>query len=384
MKVKREKGPYLLKHIITSSIMKSIWVVMATLYRLGLVCFDWGKDAWGGCDVMGIKVVEGLRWPAAGVGGGHDCGMGILACVSLSDSNLSLWDSFLMSPPVVPSNLALLGLYPGCSNPSSSYLLYSSPSDSYPLYSGPSGPFLFQSCHYQIPGPPGGGWSQSKVRGGQVVIVIVVEMIRLMGTATVVVVIWLLGTATFIVHVGSSISIVHLGLGFEFSLYLNLNLLRGLGSGILLNLIPKPQVQNQVRTGFGRFRNWTVTSLSCAVHILSTCSFSSLWVSGKPWAAISVAYSITISTSLSKIQPLLALNVLSLMPPFAKLARVEWQSLIFCPVLIFHSAETSAHTLQSPWYTLAVRSITWSLSAWWEHTRIKQTRNKVNKVMVWL
>ena len=61
-----------------------------------------------------------------GVGGGHDCGMGIPACVSLSGSNLSLWDLFSTSPPVIPSNSALLGSYPGCSNPSSSYLLYSS------------------------------------------------------------------------------------------------------------------------------------------------------------------------------------------------------------------------------------------------------------------
>ena len=92
-----------------------------------------------------------------GVGGGHDHGMGIPACVSLSGSNLSLWDSFSMSLPVVPSNSALLGLYPGCSNPSSLYLLYSSPSDSYPSYSGPSSPFLFWSHHSQILGPPGGG-----------------------------------------------------------------------------------------------------------------------------------------------------------------------------------------------------------------------------------
>ena len=119
-----------------------------------------------------------------GVGGGCNHGMGIPACVSLSGSNLSLWDSFSMSPPVVPSNSALLGSYPGCSNPASLYL---SPSDSYPLYSSPSGPFLFWSHHSQILGPPGGGRSQSKVRGDWVVIVIVVEMIRLMGTATVVI-----------------------------------------------------------------------------------------------------------------------------------------------------------------------------------------------------
>ena len=31
-------------------------------------------------------------------------------------------------------------------------------------------------------------------------------------------------------------------LGFKFSLYLNPDLLRGLGSGILLNLNPEPQV----------------------------------------------------------------------------------------------------------------------------------------------
>ena len=181
--------------------------------------------------------------------------MGI-PCVSLSGSNPSLWDSFLtfpMSLPVVPSNLALLGLYPGCSNPPSSYLLYLSPSDSYPSYSSPSGPFLFQS---RILGPLGSGWSQSKVRGSQVVIIIIVKMIRL------------LSIATFVVHVSSSISIVqHFGVGvwglnlrFKFGLYLNLNLLRGLGSHTLPNLIPKSQVQNQVWIGFGRFRNRTTAS----------------------------------------------------------------------------------------------------------------------------
>ena len=60
--------------------------MMATLYELGSVCFDQGKDVRGGSDGMGIKVVEG---PAAGVGG-RDHGMGIPACVSLSGSNLSL------------------------------------------------------------------------------------------------------------------------------------------------------------------------------------------------------------------------------------------------------------------------------------------------------
>ena len=85
-----------------------------------------------------------------------------------------------------------------------------------------------------------------EVRGGWVVVVIIVEMIRAMGTATV------------IVGVRGS------NLRFEFSHYLNLNLLRGLGSGILPNLISKPQVQNQVRTGFGRFGNWTAASLSTA------------------------------------------------------------------------------------------------------------------------
>ena len=60
---------------------------MATLYKSGLVCLDRGKDARGGSDGMGIEVAEG---PAAGVGGGCDCGMGIPACVSLSGSNLSL------------------------------------------------------------------------------------------------------------------------------------------------------------------------------------------------------------------------------------------------------------------------------------------------------
>ena len=113
---------------------------MATLYKSGLVCFDQGKDARGGSDGMGIEVVEG---PAASVGGGCDCRMGIPACVSLSGSNLSLWDSFSTSPPVIPSNLALLGLYPGCLNPFSSYLPYSShiPCILVPLvhfYSGPT------------------------------------------------------------------------------------------------------------------------------------------------------------------------------------------------------------------------------------------------------
>ena len=60
---------------------------MATLYELGLVCFNRGKDVRGGSDGMGIEVAEG---PAVGVGGGRDCGMGIPACVSLSGSNLSL------------------------------------------------------------------------------------------------------------------------------------------------------------------------------------------------------------------------------------------------------------------------------------------------------
>ena len=78
-----------------------------------------------------------------GVGGGCNHRMGIPACVSLSGSNLSLWDSFSMSPPVIPSNLALLGSYPGCSNPSSLYLLYLShiPRILVPLvhfYSGPT------------------------------------------------------------------------------------------------------------------------------------------------------------------------------------------------------------------------------------------------------
>ena len=56
------------------------------------------------------------------------------------------------------------------------------------------------------------------------------------------------------------------GLRFKFGQYLNLNLLRGLGSGILLNLIPEPQVQNQVQTGFRRFRNQTVAILSSPNH----------------------------------------------------------------------------------------------------------------------
>ena len=52
-----------------------------------------------------------------------------------------------------------------------------------------------------------------------------------------------------------------MNLRFEFGCYLNLNLLRGSGSGILPNLIPEPQVRNQVQTGFGRFRNQTAASL---------------------------------------------------------------------------------------------------------------------------
>jgi hypothetical protein len=51
-------------------------------------------------------------------------------------------------------------------------------------------------------------------------------------------------------------------LRFEFALYPNPNLPRGSGSGILLNLIPEPQVRNQVRTGFGRFGNRTAASLA--------------------------------------------------------------------------------------------------------------------------
>ena len=48
---------------------------------------------------------------------------------------------------------------------------------------------------------------------------------------------------------------------FEFSLCSNPNLPRGLGLGILLNLIPEPQVRNWVRTGFRRFGNQTAASL---------------------------------------------------------------------------------------------------------------------------
>ena len=82
-----------------------------------------------------------------------------------------------------------------------------------------------------------------KVRGGWVVVVVIVKMIRAMGTATVI------------------IGVQGSNLRFEFGHYLNLNLLRGSGSGILPNLIPEPQVRNQVWTGFGRFGNWTVASL---------------------------------------------------------------------------------------------------------------------------
>ena len=51
----------------------------------------------------------------------------------------------------------------------------------------------------------------------------------------------------------------------------------GLGSGILPNLIPEPQVRNQVRTGFRRFRNWTAASLiprpvTCFLSITKNCT----------------------------------------------------------------------------------------------------------------
>ena len=59
---------------------------------------------------------------------------------------------------------------------------------------------------------PSSGWSQ---RGQVVIIVVVVEVIRVMGTATVIIVIWLLGTATFVVRVSSSISVV-VGWGSRF------------------------------------------------------------------------------------------------------------------------------------------------------------------------
>ena len=54
-----------------------------------------------------------------------------------------------------------------------------------------------------------------EVRGGQVVIIVVVKVIGVMGTATVIIAIWLLGTATFIICVGSSISVV-VGWGLRF------------------------------------------------------------------------------------------------------------------------------------------------------------------------
>ena len=87
-----------------------------------------------------------------------------------------------MSPPVIPLNLALLGSYPGCLNPSSSYLPYSShiPRILVPLvhfYSGPT-VLKFQVLLVVV-----------EVRGGWVVVIIVVEMIRAMGTATVTIVI---------------------------------------------------------------------------------------------------------------------------------------------------------------------------------------------------
>ena len=53
---------------------------------------------------------------------------------------------------------------------------------------------------------------------------------------------------------------------FEFGLCSNLNPLRGSGSYIPLNLIPEPQVQNQVQTRFGRFGNQTAASL-----VITTC-----------------------------------------------------------------------------------------------------------------
>ena len=44
---------------------------------------------------------------------------------------------------------------------------------------------------------------------------------------------------------------------------------RGSGLSILLNLIPKPQVPNQVWTGFGRFGNWTTASLAYIHSLLN-------------------------------------------------------------------------------------------------------------------
>ena len=60
-----------------------------------------------------------------------------------------------------------------------------------------------------------------------------------------------------------------MNLRFEFSQYLNLNLLGGSGSGILLNLIPEPQVWNQVQTRFRRFRNQTMASLMSSRYAMS-------------------------------------------------------------------------------------------------------------------
>ena len=48
-------------------------------------------------------------------------------------------------------------------------------------------------------------------------------------------------------YINQGDQVLGLNLRFEFYQCLNLNLLRGSGSGILLNLIPEPQVQNQVQ-----------------------------------------------------------------------------------------------------------------------------------------
>ena len=159
--------------------------VMATLYELGLVCFNQGKDAWGGRDGMGIKVAEG---PAVGVGGGHDCRMGIPACVSLSGSNLSLWDCFpclhLWFFRIQLSWACILGVQTCCTRVPQTHIpciLVPLVHNCVLLYSSPA---IIEFWVLLV---------VVEVRGW-VVIIVIVE--RLMGTATIIIAISPLGTAT--------------------------------------------------------------------------------------------------------------------------------------------------------------------------------------------
>ena len=97
-------------------------------------------------------------------------------------------------------------------------------------------------------------------------------------------------------------------LRFEFALYLNLNLLRGSGSGILLNLIPEPQVQNWVWTRFRRFRNQTVASLTIKIWGKETTGFNSFW-SG--WNASSFHWQIQVYHNLLRWSFFIWSNLLS-------------------------------------------------------------------------